>query len=136
MYDAAIVGGMQRLADLHQEIADTLGMQYALLFQNSIEANPRNMFHHDARAARIVNRGIEEFDGVRVPKPRHDLHLALKQFAEARLIGDPLAHHLDYNIALLEAIAGAPDLAHAATAYRFDDFVAIQNDAPEHVSPL
>ena len=87
--DAALMGGIECLADLNQQRSDTFRVQHLVLLEDLVEPDARHVLHDDARAIRIIERRIDEPDRVRMSEPLHEFHFTLKEIAKLRILGDP-----------------------------------------------
>ena len=98
--DALVVGGLEHLAELADDAADSRGAHLAVLGEHALEVHALDVLHDDARAVRIAQAGVVEGHGAGVVEPGHQEGFALEAVAELGVGGDVLVHHLDDDVAV------------------------------------
>ena len=93
--DAGRVGGLQGVQQVAHQPAGPLGRQPAVLGQHPLERHPGDVLQHHHRADRVVQRGVQQVDGVGVPEPPHRLHFAVEELAEPGVLQDVRLDPLD-----------------------------------------
>ena len=66
--------------------------------QQRIEGDAADVLHDDARALRVVERGVVEGDGVGMLEAGHQQRFALEALAELGVGGDVVVHDLDDDL--------------------------------------
>jgi hypothetical protein len=111
--------GVQNFAELSQEPADTARAEPAFIIEaQHIQGDAPDVFHHDARPLRVIERGIVQGDGIRVLKPRHQQRLALEALAELGVGRQVVVHNLDDYLPAQVKLSSKVDPAHAALAQK------------------
>jgi hypothetical protein len=130
--DALGVGGLEHLAQLAEQAADAAGAEPAVALQQRVQRDAADVLHDDARALRVVQRGVVQRHRVVVLEVGHQLHFAVEALAEQRVLGDVVVHDLDDHLPAEVNLAGEVHPAHAALAEQPDGLVLAQEHAPDH----
>ena len=130
MHEALLVGGVQGLRDLLEQVDRAAGIERAAFAQELREVGPLDVAHGEEEGAVLVSR-LEDRDDVRVVEGGGDPRLAEEALAEAAVLGELGRDHLERDLAPERQLLGAVNRTHAPAADERLDLVAGEL-APDH----
>jgi hypothetical protein len=104
--------------------------------EERIQGDALDVLHDDARALRVVQRGVVQGHDIGMLKTSHQQRFALEALAELRIGGNVVVHDLDHDLPAQIDLASQIDLAHAAFTEESDGFIAAQKHAAHGISTL
>lgn len=126
MNDAALMGFVDALEDLSNDINRSQGRHFLFAHEDLIERIALDMFHDDIHVI-VVHAGIDELDRIGMDEVFDDLHFEQKSLYDARIA--LRSESFERNDAIDADLAGAVDDPIATSSNLRKDFISPADDA-------
>ena len=132
MDDPRRVGGLERVAQIADQLACPLGREHPIADQQSFESNSRNVLEDEAGSDGIIDGRLKKLDRVRMAELSHRLDFGFEQLPELRMGYDVAVDALDDHGRSVANRLREEDVGVAALAEQPDEPVFTQRSLSEH----